>query len=54
MFKARLNAEMRKVLTQLESILQFNRFLCMVYTKRPPQSYGGRNCGHRKNICENH
>jgi hypothetical protein len=26
----------------------------MVYTKRPLKSYGGRNCGHRKNICENH
>jgi hypothetical protein len=26
----------------------------MVYTKRPPKSYGGRNCGHRRNIFENH
>jgi hypothetical protein len=26
----------------------------MVYTKRPRKSYGGRNCGHRKDICENH
>jgi hypothetical protein len=26
----------------------------MVYTKRPPKSYGGRKCCHRKNIFENH
>jgi hypothetical protein len=26
----------------------------MVYTKRPPKSYFGPKCGHRKNICENH
>jgi hypothetical protein len=26
----------------------------MVYTKRPPKSYGGRKCGHRKNICGDH
>jgi hypothetical protein len=45
---------MRKVLIQLESILKFNCFLSMVYTKRSSQSYGGRKCGHRKNICENH
>jgi hypothetical protein len=43
-----------KNLIQLESILKFNCFLSMVYTKRSSQSYGGRNCGHRKNICENH
>jgi hypothetical protein len=43
-----------KVLIQLESILKFNCFLSMVYTKRPPKSYSGRYCGHRKNICENH
>jgi hypothetical protein len=43
-----------KNLIQLESILKFNCFLSMLYTKRPPQSYGNRNCGHRKNICENH
>jgi hypothetical protein len=36
-----------KVLIQLESIIKFNCFLNMVYTKRPPKSY-------RKNICENH
>jgi hypothetical protein len=33
---------------QLESILKFNCFLSMVYVKRPPKSYGGRKCGHRK------
>jgi hypothetical protein len=26
----------------------------MVYTKRPAKSYGGRKCGHKKNICEDH
>jgi hypothetical protein len=53
MFKSRSNSQMRKVLIQLETILKFNCFLSMVYTTRPPKSYGGRKCGHRKNICEN-
>jgi hypothetical protein len=43
-----------KVMMQLESILKCNCFFSMVYTKRSPKSYGGRKCGHRKYICENH